>query len=152
MGHAGMVGLLLEKCFQHCSRFLALGECGVAVRLGRQQRKRIKCRRLAILGIALIDALHRLRVGLGALLVIALLSVKGAQRSDVVPLSISFGMHRPRLLQLGLASLDGGGVGIVPELVPQTHGHSPMSHGTGRVIFRNLGKFLFCFLVPERMQ
>ena len=43
-------------------------------------------------------------------------------------------------------------VGLIPELVPQAHRHAPMRHGALGIIFRDLHKFLFRFLVPERMQ
>ena len=85
---------------------------------------------------------------------IALLGVgiEGVDRGNVASLAISFRMERFRFFYLGQASFDGGLVRIVPKLMPQADGHSPMGHGTMRIIFRDLLKLLGCFFVPERMQ
>ncbi len=56
------------------------------------------------------------------------------------------------LVQLLGSALDGGGVRLIPELVPQAHGHAPVRHGAFRVLLLYLEKSFFRFLVPERVQ
>ena len=92
MGHTGMVGLLLEKFLQDRGRLLPIGESGVILRFRSQQRQRIKRRSFAIIGIAPVDLFHCCGVRLGALFVVAILAVVGAQGRDVVSLAITPGM------------------------------------------------------------
>jgi hypothetical protein len=41
---------------------------------------------------------------------------------------------------------------MIPELMPYAHRHSPMSHAARRIVFPDLHEFLFCLLVPKRME
>ena len=50
------------------------------------------------------------------------------------------------------AALDHFGIGVVPELVPQAHGHAPMRHDAVGIVEGNLRKFFFRLFVPERVK
>ena len=56
------------------------------------------------------------------------------------------------LMNFVQAALDHLGIGVVPELVPYTHGHAPVRHGAARVVDGDPHEFLFGFLVPKRVQ
>jgi len=44
------------------------------------------------------------------------------------------------------------GIGLVPELVPQAQGHSPVRHGALRIVLRDFQELLLRLLIPERVQ
>src|SRR5580704_3965158 len=78
--------------------------------------------------------------------------IESIQRSNVAALSILFGMQRLRFLQFCSTPLQGRFVRIVPKLVPQAHGNSPMRHGTLRIVLCHLLESLLRLLIPERVQ
>jgi hypothetical protein len=56
------------------------------------------------------------------------------------------------LVNFGEAMLNYLGVGVVPELVPEAHGDSPVRHGAVGIIGSDLLEFFLRFLVPEGVQ
>src|SRR5580692_5975149 len=96
---------------------------------------------------------HGLAVHAGSILIVALLAaVELVHGSDVVTLAIGLGMQRSRGLDLFVPQLDRSCVGLVPELVPDAHGDSPMGHRAFGIVLRDLLEFFLRFLVPERVQ
>ena len=127
----------------------------IHVLIGSQQRQSVERSGLVVVGIGFVRLLHRCRVGRGTCFIVSL-SGAGVESLDCgeVCLLARSGV----LLQLVpgfdflLAPGDHFRVGLIPELVPQAHRDSPMRHGALRIVFGDLQKFLFRFLVPERMQ
>ena len=155
VGHAGMVGLDGEEFFQDRRRLLAIGEGGVVVRFGGEQRERVEDRGFVIVRIGLVNLLHRVGVGLGASFVIQLLrvAVEGRDGCDVGLLARSGGaVGGFRLVNFVEAVLDDFGVRVIPELMPQAHGHAPVRHGAVGIVDGNLLEFFFGLFVPEGVQ
>ena len=108
-----------------------------------------------VVRVGFVDLLHRVRVSLGAGIVLQFLgvAVKDCDGRDVGLLARSGGaVSGFRLVNFFDAMLDYFWVGIVPELVPQAHGHAPVSHGAVRIVGGDLLEFFFGFFVPERVQ
>jgi hypothetical protein len=151
--HAGMVGFDRPQLFQDRSRLLSVRKSCVIVRLGSQQRQCIEGRCLAILGITLVGGFHGFGIRIGSIMKVALLAVvETFHGSDIVTLAIGLGVQRFRLLDLRLTTLQSGCVRLVPELVPDAHGDSPVRHCALRIVLRDLFEFLLRFLIPERVQ
>ena len=155
VGHAGMIGLGGEKFFQNRRGLLAIGEGGIVVRFGGQQRERVENCGFVIVGISFVNLFHRIGVGLGAGIVIQFfgVAVKRGDGSDVGLLARSCGaVSSFRQMNFFDAVLNYFRVGIVPKLVPQAHGYAPVRHGAVRGVGGNMPEFLSGFFVPERVQ
>jgi len=121
MRNSGMIGLDREQLLQNGAGFLAVGKRRVIVRLGGQQRERIKSSRLVVVRILPVDLLHRDGVNQGSRSVVRFLAVgiERLQRLDVITLPVSRpGLHLAGLLQLRRGALDGWCVRPIPELMP----------------------------------
>ena len=133
--HAGMIGFGGKKLFQNGCSLFAVGEGLVVVRLGSEQRERAEHCRFVIVGIGLVHFLHRIGISFGARVVVEFVGVaiESGNRRDVRFLARRGGFSGPRPALCGgrltEATLDDGGVGLIPELMPHAHGDSPMRHG-----------------------
>jgi hypothetical protein len=149
-----MVRLLSEHPLEDFGGFLL-----VSVRLVRGQRRCVEgesvehpC--LPVIGVAHVDLLHRLLIGDTTRPVVELVAVaiEACDRLDVVALAV-------RLCADGLCLGDGVGscfecgfAGRIPERVPITHCHAPVSHGAGGIRFRYDREGLHSLLIPERVK
>ncbi len=108
-----------------------------------------------IVGIGVVDLLHRVGIGLGASFVIQCLrvAVKGGDGRQIRLLARGGGtVGGLCFVNFVQATLDVVGIGLVPELVPQAHRDAPVGHHTARIVDGNLLKFFFCLFVPEGVQ
>jgi hypothetical protein len=150
-----MIGLSGEELLKNCGGLFAVGEALVVVRLGGEQRERVERGGLVIVGIGLVDLLHRVGIGFSAGGVVELLRV-GVERYDGgdVGLLARGGLlgQLPGRVHFVQPARNDLGIRLVPQLMPDAHGDSPMRHGAVRIVFGDLHEFLFGFLVPERVQ
>ena len=155
VGHAGMVGLGGEELLQDRRRLLAICESCVLVRFGGEQGERVENRGFVVIRVGLVNLLHRVGVRLGASVVLEVLgiAVEGCDGRDIRLLARSgravSGFRRMNFVE---AVLDDLLVRLVPQLVPQAHGQSPVRHGAVGIASGNLHEFFFCLFVPKRVQ
>ena len=144
VGDAGMVGLILVQFVENGDGGFGVDEVGVAFGRRAEESKGVQNRGFTILGIALVDAVHGLRVGFGALFVIdfSRVGVKDCQRLDVVTLARGRRIKRTRFHQQFRAALEIGLRRAIPELVIQAHRLAPVGHRAARIFFLDFFKLI----------
>jgi len=146
-----MLGHLGEKLFQHAAGLELIGVALVQRIGGREKRERIEDLRVAIVGIAGRKLLHPGRIGGGALRVIELvgIAVERSQRFDVVGFALGFLRDGARLLDRGEPLFQIVGPRRRPNLVPQAHCNSPITHRALGIGFADRRELLEGLSVPE---
>ncbi len=90
--------------------------------LGGQQRQAVKCARLEVGWILLVEFRHRLGIRGGPLHVVAggVVAVESGERRNVAPLTVGLGAYLLGFFHLAPAALQGRLSGTLPDLMEQT--------------------------------
>jgi hypothetical protein len=147
-------GLLGKNRFQDRARFLLVCVGLIARRRVGPQRQRIENRRLAVVGIAGMEPLHRLFIskGAGAMVELVRIFVESLDGGNVVSLALGLGPHGAGLFDGGPTLFQILGSRGFPEFMVVRHRDSPVSHAAGGIFFGHCGKRLSSFVVPEGME
>ena len=146
--------MLLEERIQYRDSLPAICKVIHAVLRERDERERVECACLNVLGIVGVERLHRGRICLGAIGMgqLRIVPVKRSGCGDVFAFARGLRAGLPGLLDVVPPLNDGSGVRKLPELVVERHGLSPIRHGALPVSLRGVGKCLAGLLVLKRMQ
>ena len=151
---AGMLRLLLPLLVENVRRLALLGVGLVGRQCRRVQRQRVEHAGLAVLGIALVQLLHRLLVGdrTGAVIELVVVAVERADRRDVILFPLGLRPGGDRLVDRLQSGLQRRRAGREPQRVPVAHRDAPIAHRAAGLGLGDGGKGLDRLRVPERVQ
>ncbi len=165
MSHARMVRFLDEKLLQDRDRLLAVGSRVIVGRLGGDQRKRVEGAGFDVVGIVCVQTSHRLGIRGGPslygrrrsvdhLAVVHLVGVpvESGGGINVFVLARSFRAHLLGFCQLGAPFFQVVSAGMLPELMVETHGETPMRHAVLRILSGSLPECRLRLLIFEGVQ